>query len=76
MTRRRKGRQDRRKKKAEMHPKYQRAHKLSSKVIGAGMEVHSALGPGLLESVYEKCLLRELGIQGLSARQQMIVPLE
>ncbi|MBU1695219.1 MAG: GxxExxY protein [Verrucomicrobia bacterium] len=59
-----------------MHPKYQKAHELSSCVIGAGMEVHRALGPGLLETVYEKCLMRELELQGLAARQQTIIPVE
>jgi GxxExxY protein len=42
-------------------------------VIGAGVEVHRILGPGLLESVYEKCLRRELELRGMSVLQQQHV---
>jgi GxxExxY protein len=56
-----------------MHPKYERAHELSREVIGAGVEVHRILGPGLLESIYEKCLRRELELRGMSVlRQQQV----
>ena len=47
---------------------------LSYKVIGCSMEVYNTLGPGLLESAYEKALLHELQINGLSATSQ--VPIE
>ena len=47
---------------------------LSYKVIGCAMEVYNTLGPGLLESAYEKALLHELQINGLSATSQ--VPIE
>jgi len=47
---------------------------LSSKVIGAAIEVHKSLGPGLLESVYEECLCHELGIRGLSFERQKLLP--
>jgi len=43
---------------------------LSSKIIGAAIEVHKALGPGLLESAYEECLCFELNLQGLSFEKQ------
>ena len=43
-----------------MHPLFARADKLSGEVIGAAIEVHRIMGPGLLESIYERCLLREL----------------
>lgn len=56
-----------------MHPKYARAHELTREVIGAGVEVHRVLGPGLLESVYEKCLRRELELRGLSVLRQQEV---
>ena len=39
---------------------------ISGKIIGAAIEVHKELGPGLLESVYEACLCHELKIQGVS----------
>ena len=41
-------------------------NKLSSKIIGAAIEVHKAVGPGLLESAYEVCLCHELNLQGVS----------
>ena len=44
-------------------------------VIGAAMKVHSAVGPGLLESAYEACLLYELEKQGIRARTQVIIPI-
>jgi GxxExxY protein len=46
-----------------MHPNFQQADKLSSEVIGAAVEVHRIMGPGLLESIYEKCLARELELR-------------
>ena len=59
-----------------MHPKYERAQALSREVIGAGVEVHKILGPGLLESIYEKCLLRELELHSFSAVTQTEVRIE
>jgi len=43
---------------------------LSSKIIGAAIEVHRVLGPGLLESVYEECLCHELDLQGMFFERQ------
>jgi GxxExxY protein len=45
-------------------------NRLSSKIIGAAIEVHKTLGPGLLESAYEDCLCHELSIQGLLFEKQ------
>jgi GxxExxY protein len=56
-----------------MHSKYERAHELSREVIGAGVEVHRILGPGLLESIYEKCLRRELELRTMSVLRQQEV---
>ena len=39
---------------------------LPQKIIGAAIEVHKHLGPGLLESAYSHCIARELSLQGLS----------
>ena len=50
-------------------------NQLSSKIIGAAIEVHKALGPGLLESAYEKCLCHELKLRGLSFDSQKPLPL-
>ena len=49
-------------------------NELSSRIIGAAIEVHKALGPGLLESVYEKCLCHEFGLRGLSNERQKPLP--
>ena len=49
---------------------------LTYKIIGCAIEVHKQLSPGLLESVYEKCFVRELNIRGIANKSQMWVPLE
>jgi len=49
---------------------------LSGAVIGAAIEVHRVLGPGLLESAYELALERELGLRKVSVQRQVAVPLE
>ena len=48
---------------------------LSFAVIGAAVEVHRAVGPGLLESVYEQCLCHELVLRGIRVRRQVPLPL-
>lgn len=53
-----------------MHKLYPQADELSHVAIGAAIEVHKALGPGLLESIYERCLLHEFGLRGVSAINQ------
>ena len=45
-------------------------NKLSSRIIRAAIEVHKALGPGLLESAYEECICHELSLGGLSLERQ------
>lgn len=45
-------------------------------VNGAAIEVHKELGPGLLESVYHKCLKHELELSGIEFSSEMIVPIE
>ena len=47
---------------------------LTDQVIGACVEVHRALGPGLLESAYEQCLAHELTLRGLTFTRQLPVP--
>ena len=49
---------------------------VTERIIGCAIEVHRALGPGLLESAYEKCLAFELGQHGIPFRQQLPVPVE
>ncbi|WP_303783603.1 GxxExxY protein [Azovibrio restrictus] len=48
---------------------------LTEQIIGAAIEVHRALGPGLLESVYQGCLALELGLRGLHFQSQLELPL-
>jgi len=48
---------------------------LTHEIIGAAIEVHRMLGPGLLESAYEECLARELNIRGIPFEQQKPLPL-
>jgi GxxExxY protein len=48
---------------------------LSGQIIGAAIEVHRALGPGLLESSYQACLSHELTLRGLAWVQQKEIPL-
>ena len=52
----------------------ERSDALSNRIIGAALEVHRVLGPGLLESVYEECLCRELFLQGIPVRSQVLLP--
>jgi len=59
-----------------MHSLYEKADRLSSEVIGAAIEVHRNKGPGLIESIYERCLLRELELRSISATTQKIVRVE
>jgi GxxExxY protein len=47
---------------------------LTDAIIGAAIEVHRALGPGLLESTYEMCLCRELSLRGLRFERQVPIP--
>jgi GxxExxY protein len=66
----RKGRKGRKEMKEE-----ERINPISNTIIGAAIEVHKALGPGLLESAYEACLAFELTQRGLSIEQQKPLPL-
>ena len=49
-------------------------NEISSTIIGAAIEVHKQLGPGLLESTYETCLAYELKQMGLDVKQQQALP--
>ena len=51
-------------------------NKVTEAVIGAAIEVHRHLGPGLLESAYQVCLARELALRGIAFEQEMQLPLE
>ncbi len=53
-----------------------RLNQLSYEIIGAALEVHRMLGPGLLESSYHKCLCRELFVRGIPFEKEQPLPLE
>ena len=53
----------------------QRVNEITEAVIGAAIEVHRSLGPGLLESAYEVCLARELELRRVHYARQVPVPL-
>ena len=61
--------------KRDMENKYNIYNTISREIIGAAIEVHKELGPGLLECVYETCLIRELQRKGLEVKSQVPVPL-
>lgn len=52
-----------------------RSDELSNIIIGAAIEVHKVLGPGLLESTYEECLCHELNLRGISFESQKALPI-
>jgi GxxExxY protein len=56
-----------------MHPLFQKATGLTETIIAAAIEVHRDKGPGLIESIYEWCLVKELGLRGLECVSQMSV---
>jgi GxxExxY protein len=51
-------------------------NKLTRDVIGAAVEVHKVLGPGLLESAYEECLCHELRLRNIAYERQKELPIE
>ena len=53
-----------------------RFDELTDRVIGACIEVHRCLGPGLLESAYEECLCHELSLRGLAFERQVPLPVQ
>jgi GxxExxY protein len=59
-----------------MHKLVQKADELSRVAIGAAIEVHRLKGPGLIESIYERCLMRELELRKISAVNQRVVRIE
>ena len=59
-----------------MHPLYPKAAGLTEHVIGSAIEVHRDKGPGLDESIYEWCLIQELGLRHLSTECQRVVQIK
>ena len=59
-----------------MHPLFERANGLVSNVIGGAIEVHRDKGPGLIESIYERCMAHELSLRKLTTTSQDVVQIE
>jgi GxxExxY protein len=59
-----------------MHPRFEKASGLTERIIGAAIEVHRDKGPGLIESLYEWCLTKELEERNLVFTNQASVPIE
>ena len=59
-----------------MHRLFQQATGLTDAIISAAIEVHRDKGPGLIKSIYEWCLLKELGLRGLACVSQKAVVIE
>jgi GxxExxY protein len=56
-----------------VHPLFEKATGLTEAIIASAIEVHRDKGPGLIESIYEWCLLKELGLRGLGCVSQRTV---
>src|SRR4249920_982635 len=59
-----------------MHPLFERASEFTETIIAAAIEVHRDKGPGLIESIYEWCLTKELGLRNLNCVSQKVVVVE
>ena len=59
-----------------MHALYQKANKISHDVIGTAIEVHRRMGSGLIESIYEQCMVRELELRSTPATTQQLVRIQ
>jgi GxxExxY protein len=59
-----------------MHPKFSKANGLTGTIIAGAIEVHRDKGPGLIESIYERCLMRELDLRNLAHVSQRVVRVE
>ncbi len=59
-----------------LHPLFLKANALTGVIIGAAIEVHRLKGPGLLESIYERCLMSELDLRQKAAISQRTVEIE
>jgi GxxExxY protein len=59
-----------------MHPLFEKANGLTETIIGAAIEVHRNKGPGLIESIYEWCMIKELELRKLACVNQKSVLVE
>jgi GxxExxY protein len=56
-----------------MHPLFEKASRLTGEIIAAAIEVHKRMGPGLIESIYEWCLIKELELRAFKVSNQQLV---
>jgi GxxExxY protein len=56
-----------------MHPLFEKASQITGEIIAAAIEVHRTMGPGLAESIYEWCLIKELELRGFQCSTQKTV---
>jgi GxxExxY protein len=61
---------------AQSHTEVSGVNQVTQSIIGCAMKVHTALGPGLLESAYEVCLMHELVKAGFTVQSQLALPIE
>jgi len=59
-----------------MHSLFEKASGLTETIIAAAIEVHRDKGPGLIESIYQWCLLKELEIRGLNCASEKLISIE
>jgi GxxExxY protein len=59
-----------------MHPLFEKASALTETILAAAIEVHRTIGAGLIESIYEWCLLKELELRGVLCTNQKIVAIQ
>lgn len=59
-----------------MHPLFNKANGLTGEIIAAAIEVHRDKGPGLIESIYERCFMHELSLRRVQAVNQRLVRVE
>jgi GxxExxY protein len=59
-----------------MHPLFAKADAMSGEIIGAAIEVHRDKGPGLIESIYERCMMHELALRHLAATNQKLIRIQ
>jgi GxxExxY protein len=50
-------------------------NRLSREILDSCITVHKIMGPGLLESIYESCLMKELEMRNINAQNQVVIPL-
>jgi hypothetical protein len=56
-----------------MHSRYEQAARITGEIIAAAIEVHRVMGPGLVESIYEWCLTKELELRGLLVNDVLLI---